>query len=310
MSAIAVEYEPRLLEEVVLRCVAQAGVESELRLQRDPLYSIEEPGQREAAFNRLHAQWFARLRIDRPLQQALAEFEFAGEIDRCLVVAARSREDEAVELFVASRDQLEQARPARSLVIRLRAVSFIDPTDLLAFLRGELLHVADMLDPNFGYQPALPPGEPAQARLLLDRYRVLWDATVAGRLARRGQMPVELRERRWAEFVRTFPMLADGAAEVFARFFDHGPHTHAELFAFAREPVAKGGRKLRMRCPLCGCLIARSTDEAEPPPAPVQARIRRDFPAWQPEQGLCRQCAELYRARETLSAASHGSPAV
>jgi DNA-binding LacI/PurR family transcriptional regulator len=45
-----------------------------------------------------------------------------------------------------------------------------------------LLHIADMVDPAFGYQPAVPEvdGGPTYARLLQDRYRALWDVSVAG----------------------------------------------------------------------------------------------------------------------------------
>lgn len=47
------------------------------------------------------------------------------------------------------------------------------PGRYTALLRAELLHLADMLDPAFGYAPTLPEmdGGPSAAGLLQDRYR-------------------------------------------------------------------------------------------------------------------------------------------
>jgi hypothetical protein len=55
-------------------------------------------------------------------------------------------------------------------------------------LRHELMHVADMLDPAFGYERSLPTSDdgPSADNIVRDRYRVLWDVTIDGRLARAG----------------------------------------------------------------------------------------------------------------------------
>jgi hypothetical protein len=197
----------------------------------------------------------------------------------------------------------------------LRPESFLDPDALLGFLRHELFHIIDMLNPDFAYEPTLPQSEggPVYDRLLRDRYRVLWDTTINGRLLRRGWISSSVRERCLRDFVKVFPMLGactvEAFAEAFARFFDTDRHTHTELVAFACNPdgvsdtPSHGGR-----CPLCRFPTYAFESEPERMSAAVTARIHRDFPAWQPSQGLCPQCADLYRAQPLSTAAVQQLP--
>ncbi len=70
--------------------------------------------------------------------------------------------------------------------------------------------------------------------------------------------------------------------------------THAALLAFAAS--GPDGAPLP-RCRLC----EMPTRDFEPAPATlsdhVLAAIRRDVPAWQPADGVCRRCAEVYACR-------------
>ena len=43
-------------------------------------------------------------------------------------------------------------------------------------------------------------------------------------------------------------------------------------------------------------------------PADVVAHVTAQFPAWAPAHGLCRQCADLYRARSLSVAAAAALP--
>jgi hypothetical protein len=121
------------------------------------------------------------------------------------------------------------------------------------------------------------------------RYRVLWDVSVDGRLARRGHALPDARAGRWREFRAAFAELADSVETTFARLWDADGVTHAELLA-----LAAGAR--RPECPLCR-LPSHDLDGARGlAPAAVDA-VRTDFPSWTREAGLCRRCAELYQAR-------------
>jgi hypothetical protein len=304
-AALPVELQPALVEEVVLRAVAAGPDERAFRRARDRLYRLPEGDARESAFWELHAQWFVQRALEQPIHTALAELPLlARHCQRCLVTGAPTHQDEGADLLVAA----DGSRIERTVLIRLRPSSFTRPDALLALLRAELLHVADMVDPAFGYEPVLPETDagPTAARLLQDRYRALWNVTVAGRLARRAAAGEHLLAQAQRGFARAFPMLGDAAPAAFERFFTGVP-AHAALVAFALAPrgttavetLVAGGR-----CPLCRFPTHAPEPEPEHLGADVIDRIAAQFPAWHPAHGLCRQCADLYRARAMSLAAA------
>ncbi|HBA38562.1 MAG TPA: hypothetical protein DCZ05_02105, partial [Deltaproteobacteria bacterium] len=170
-------------------------------------------------------------------------------------------------LFVNPEEKLSD-REQRTVSIFLLPESLLNPSVLLTFLRHELLHIADMLDPGFGYERELPAAEagPTHDRLHKERYRVLWDATIDGRMVRRGWADESVRANRLCDFRQAFSMLAEDIEDLFSRFFDREPHTHAELVAFVFDPRAVVGTYEGYypgaRCPLCG--FPTYTFEPEP----------------------------------------------
>lgn len=284
-TAPEVEYEPALVEAAVLAAVTGRLEERQFRHERDPLYEVDGSEAREATFAALHARWLARLGLDQPLRRALAEHPaISARCGRVVVAQARTAPQEGADLRVAP-----PAPP--TLLILLSPATLADPGRLETLLARELLHVADMLDPAFGYEPRPSEGgATAPVRLLAERYRVLWDAWVDGRLLRRGKLPPAARRTRLADFVRAFPALEEGVEAAFERFFGAERCTHADLLAFAASaaPVA---------CPLCGLPAGAWTPAPERLAPPVLAAIRREFPAWSPAAGLCRRCAEVYACR-------------
>jgi hypothetical protein len=98
-----------------------------------------------------------------------------------------------------------------------------------------------MLDRDFGYEPRLPAGDGPTLRAgrRAERYRVLWDAYVDGRLVAAGRAPVSVRLARLREFGRAFPELGEQAETAFRRFFEAGRCTHADLVAFATAGDAR-----------------------------------------------------------------------
>jgi hypothetical protein len=285
------EFEPRLVEAAVLEALRGGAAERRFHAERSVVYAIAEPEPREAAFEALHTRWFGRLGLDRPFHGALAEAPaVARGCARWLVVGARGRRDEGADLLVGA-----GARP--NLLARVLPATVAAPAPLLRLLRRELLHVADMLDPAFRYEAALPrdvSGGPRE-RVVRGNYRVLWDVSVDGRLRRRGVLPAAVRGERLADFARAFPHLGDRTEAAFEAFFDAPRPTHAAMLAFAAG--GPGGAPLP-RCPLC----EMPTRDLEPAPAalpgPILAAIGRDVPAWRPDDGVCRRCAEVYACRE------------
>lgn len=304
MGEFAIEYEPLLVEEAALRAVGGRAEETDFRTERNHLYAIADPEEREAQFREFHAAWFDRLGLSLEITRALQERPLViARIVRCLVAFASSRRDEGAELFMLPAHG--SAEPARwSVVIRLEPETLANPDRLRSLLRHELLHIHDMLDPRFGYEPQLPASEAglARERLLRDRYRVLWDAFIDGRLVRLGWAQAGIRTERFNDFARVFPRLGRGTQEAFERFFDGESLTHAELVAFAADPDVALDQKRGVplpgeRCALCGFPTHDFEPEPDRLPPEVRERIREVFPGWDPANGLCRQCADLYRVR-------------
>jgi hypothetical protein len=179
--------------------------------------------------------------------------------------------------------------------VKLTPGSLLDFDRVEPLLRSELLHVEDMLDPAFGYErdPVVPGVDPVNEKLVRDRYRVLWNTSIDGRLKARGRLPEESEARSRREFIGTFSMLGAGVDEQFRRIFEGPRPSHAELLSIAAnvEGTASG------RCPLCRFPTARLRSESERLDARVEKAIRLDFPGFHPSQGICAQCADLYEAR-------------
>jgi hypothetical protein len=151
-----------------------------------------------------------------------------------------------------------------------------------------------MLDPGFGYErdPPSPEIDRVYEKLVRDRYRVLWNASVDGRLKVRGRLSEGSEARCRREFQATFSILGREAEKHFERLFQGPRPSHAELLSLARRMEGRAAG----RCPLCRFPTARLREE--PPDAAVVEVIRRDFPGWSASQGICLQCADLYAARD------------
>lgn len=302
---LTVRYDPRLIEEAVFHARRNGYDLKGLDAQRNRIYQVSDPDDRERQFHELHDSWFVRLGLSQTIEEALQEQPIiAAQVGGCFIVCAADSKAQGAELFVAREGR-------RTLRILLTPESLLNSTSLITFLRRELFHIADMLDADFAYEPVLPKAEgvPTYDTIVTNRYRVLWDITIHGRMTRRGWLPESNRADQFAYFRDAFPMLKDNADKSFSRFFDSNRPNHPELAAFAFDPRdAKGAGNepcaAGAHCPLCKF----PTHSFEPKPEnlgdDVLAAIRHDFVNWTPSMGLCAQCADLYRAsRISLNAA-------
>ena len=107
-------------------------------------------------------------------------------------------------------------------------------------------------------------------------------------------------------------MLQERREKCFQLFFDGDQPSHGTLTAYAVDPREAAGLNDRgtvaTHCPLCRF----PTQVFEPHPAQlgpqVVAAIVHDFPNWSPTDGLCTQCADLYRASRLSAAAAKALP--
>ncbi|MBI3694362.1 MAG: hypothetical protein HY238_05935, partial [Acidobacteria bacterium] len=253
--AISLEFDPQLVEETVLLRIREDRQESEFYRSRDRLYLLPDGEEREKSFQELHAAWFVRLQLGSPITDALEEQPLlTGRARRCCVFPARSGQEEGADLHQWRAAKPRESAAGGSILIRVKVTRLLDTLRLQPWLRHELMHVADMLDPVFAYAPEWPAGtsDPAAKNILRERYRVLWDVWIDGRLERRGWLPEGDRARRFEEFVAAFPNFGPEAAERFAAIFDAETQTHAGLLRVALRAGGPGGPAPGpLPCPLC-----------------------------------------------------------
>lgn len=311
-AAFSVHYDPRLVEEALFQIQRGGRALKEWEAERTRIYQIPDPSERDRRFTDLSYSWFHRLALGKVIEHALSEQPIVlSRVQSCFVVRATRSKEEGAELFVAN-EHAGQA-PRRTLRILMRPETLVRAESALAFLRHELFHIADMLDPAFAYEPALPKteGGPTYDMLIANRYRVIWDTTINGRMARRGWLANGIRERQLAEFRQAFPMLEKTVEPCFKRFFDAEKPKHSEIAAFAFDPRALGENQRPIagtHCPLCKFPTHSFEPEPESLGDDLLALIQRDFPKWTPDQGLCGQCADLYRASRLSMAAAMALP--
>jgi hypothetical protein len=261
--------------------------------EREEVYAIAAPDERQRAFTRLHLRWFQLWDFEKWLARLVAGFPLLESGLAALGIRkAAARHEEEAELFVNSDHQ-------RHGLIALRPERFLDDEALISLMHHELTHLSDMVDPEFGYSPELG-GEKALHSFLMaprERYRLLWDITIDGRLHRSGRLAPAGREERRQAFFNAFQFLASSELEqTFAALWTDPAPRHSRLAGLSVNP--RGLQHLTgpmpgALCQLCGF---PNFNWAGPDSLPekAKAQIQSEFPAWSPGHGICRRCAEVY----------------
>jgi hypothetical protein len=298
-------YDEDFVEAAAFLCASgrRKGVPSlqisRFHRERENLYAILDPDERNTAFFKLHLDWFREWGLEKLITDLLKEFPLLPEKLSVLAVRkTRNKNDDGAELYVNETGQ-------RSAILALRPESFERDAALRDYVRHEFTHLSDMLDPAFGYAPTLDlPGlNGAQQRLARERYRLLWDITIDGRLAAANHTPMAAREQHAAAFARGYSFWpTDRQAEAFESLWHSAAPRHADFLALIADPrglreahrPAPGGS-----CPLCDFPTFTWADADALRPE-ILARVRAEFSAWSPEQGLCGRCLETYQAAASL----------
>ncbi|MBL9139018.1 MAG: hypothetical protein JNK85_24335 [Verrucomicrobiales bacterium] len=294
-------YDEDFVEAAAFLCTSgrRKGVSSlqiaRFHRERERLYAIPDADERNTAFFRLHLEWFREWGLEDVLADLVKEFPLLRKkLDVLAVRQTRGKNDEGVELYVN-----EAGR--RSAIIALSPGAFERDGSLKDYLRHELTHLSDMLDPAFGYLPELDlPGlNPAQQRLARERYRLLWDITIDGRLSAAGHTPMASREQHEAAFSRGYSFWPEARkADTFANLWRNTAPRHAEFLVLIVDP--RGLRDAHQpapgaSCPLCGFPTFAWVAAGALPPDLVPT-IATQHPGWTTEQGLCGRCLETYEA--------------
>ena len=261
---------------------------------REKLYDLLDPDDRNAAFFKLHLEWFREWGLEALLTKPLEEFP---QLARALHILAfrksRGKDDDGTELYVNEAGD-------RNGVVAMRPERLERDIDLLPFLRHELTHLHDMVDPVFGYCPELPILGPSQSshRLARERYRLLWDVSIDGRLSHRGHPAIASQDQRWLEFATAFPFWTEARQhKIFNSLWANPIPTHSELVELVSDPrelLSASAPRPGALCPLCGFPTFAWADLASLADRIVGA-IQAEFPHWTVEQGACARCASIYR---------------
>jgi len=293
-------YDEDFVEAAVTRCAsgARPGVPAlqitRFHRQRERLYALLDPDERNTAFFKLHLDWFREWGLETLLTERLAEFPLLpGALSILAFRQSRRKNEDGAELYV-------NEAGVCSGVVAMSPERFEREPALAAFLRHELTHLQDMIDPAFAYVPELPLRgvSISQHRLARERYRLLWDITIDGRLTRANRPTVASREQRWAEFARAFAFWPEAKQQAtFLAFWAATAPTHrslAELVGDPRELRSASGPRPGGLCPLCGFPTFDWSGEIPLTPE-IAAAIQAEFPTWTDGQGACARCLEIYQ---------------
>lgn len=294
-------FDDDLVEAVVFLCATgrRPGVPPlqvrRFHAEREHCYTRPDADERAVAFARVNLGWFSEWGLDKLLASSAESFPvLAGALAVLAFRKSRGPVDEGAELYA-------DAEGRRRGIVALQPERFRDDASLIPFLHHELAHLADMVDPAFGYSPDLAQAgqTAAQQRLLRERYRLLWDVSLDGRLTRRGLQTIAGEAPRRREFERGFAFLPEPRrAELFAALWSGRLAHHAALLELAADP--RGLRDLHApvpgaACPLCGFATFAWVEARQVSPAAL-ARIHAEFPGWREAEAVCARCAEMYNA--------------
>lgn len=246
-----VRFDPAFVEEAVFLGLGRstaAGTHpmaSAFHWEREAVYELAE-AQRDAAFQQLALRYFQSLGLAELFTARLEEFpQLSDRIELAVVRRVWSRKDEQVELYVGRAPEARlPVEASTTLFIGLQVSRCLDRGKLVAFLRHELMHVADMLDPGFTYDPGVGLGGecPPENELIRERFRVLWDLWVHARMRRRQWQTILDDDTRQRDVMRAFAFLSPMGQEELVTAVGQQDHwTQGELLALARHAPSEAG---------------------------------------------------------------------
>lgn len=232
------EYDPQLVEQATF-LAARSVPERECATHQllDPLYRIADAESRQRAFREAYGELFRRFELDRIIPAFVLEFPLlGGRIPRCIVREAERRRAQSVDLY-SDRSGGGAIGVERALIIALCPECLLEADRLRPWLIGQLRHIEDMVDERFGYKRELPGASTAQQNLIRDRYALLWDIFVEGRLIRSGMLTGDGAVGLRASFDRVFSQGGASPSRLgFEWLLDQDGLTHAQLMSWAVEP--------------------------------------------------------------------------
>ena len=313
------EFDPSLIEEVIfgeLKAREEKGDFSftlEYHSRIDPVYENFPSEERPSQFKKIEWDFFKKIESPKIIREIFDEFpELEGKVAGGVIAKAVNPFDEGSYLTKG----MNQAAGQKRIVVKLLPDRFQESSYLRKLVRHELMHASDMLSESYGYRDERLGGNPMEESIVKERYSTFWDIFVDGRLIRKGRETIADREIRYREFESLYKMIPD---EVKTAIFDvlwQDEHlTHDKILGLAKDanevmkisdgltisPSFKRKKTISpgAQCPLCQFRTYHWAENIEQDAYLVDA-IKKDFPRWEPEDGVCGQCVEAYKVRVTV----------
>jgi hypothetical protein len=297
-------FQPSLIQEVIDAFIEKTEREGDPTFYKefhelaDPIYENFPLDDREPEFQKLYQYLFGHWGFADIIDNSFNEFPALKErIGITLVRGVLKEDQESVDI--------------------LRKWGTVEEDLAKQFESKGLLHIKDMLDPAFLYDPDIKVGNtPGEESLILARYRVLWCLTIDSRLTRMGKEAVFPKEQRFREFSTWYRKIpGKQLVAVFEGLWATEHFTHPELIEMATDTLKVIDRAIEVEgaeiperkkimvmpgfpCPLCGFPTYNWVENLEKEVEPeVLDYIRQNHPGWDPEYGGCDRCIEVYKLR-------------
>lgn len=325
-----IRFQPALLQEVIDAFIEKTEREGdptyykEFHQYADPIYERFSLDDREAEFKKLYQYLFGTWGFADIIRDTFDEFPALRECIGIVLVRGVLKEDQEGVDILRKWGSVEQElarqfeeKGLKGVGIKLLPRRFYDPA-LTRYCRHELMHIADMLDPIFGYDPDTKVGQnPGEETLILHRYRVLWCLNIDSRLQMVGKESMLNKEDRFKEFrswYRKIPVTQ--LRSVFEGLWQTESLTHSELVEMATDTTRVLDRALEVEgselpqtqnkvmlmpgfpCPLCRFPTYNWVENLDTAVEHhVLDFIRENHPGWDTEFGACDRCVEVYKLR-------------
>jgi hypothetical protein len=312
-----IEYDTSLTESVVLQEIEKRerrgdpGLLNNYHEKVDPLYELD-PLDREEEFENVHEQIFLDLGYGKLIKEAIEEFPLLNDKVSDIYINISLVTEEA---DLMKRD-FDDTGDLRKIKIKIRAEMFSSPEELRMVLRHELMHVIDMLDEAYGYDTKIPALNTVEENFIRERYKILWDIYIDSRLGREGKKTIAGRDKRFSEFSVIYQKIPYSQRLVmFDNLWGRERMTHGEILGMAGDLMnmvtavgdtsavelvkeKKRGYQPGSPCPLCQFPTynwAKELNLEDEDEKRLYSAIRVDFPGWEPQEGACERCVELYK---------------
>lgn len=326
-DTITIICDPKLTEGVVQLLLRQREQAGEMSLSKEYHRMSEEIYDRypiserndptfDEEFETLNYKFFERRGFLDLIREALNEYPVIGEKVGEVVIKKTYIRDKA-EANLAGRIISDDERGELKVInLTLSVDLFEDLPYLRKFLRHELMHVIDMLDESFGYEDTKLGESPAEELIIYRRYGAIWDTYINSRLIKMGKETTSDKDGCRIEFEGCYGGLPPKERlGCFEGIWQTERLTHRQILEMTRdveklreiavavsdEAMDEASKKKRVHlpgsiCPMCRFPTHHWVD-GEAIDKEVIDLILKDLPNWNPADGACERCVEVYKLR-------------